>query len=432
MFKKLFGTDGIRGEWADKITPELAFEIGKAVAIIFERADEENYIVIGRDTRLSSEILECSLIAGITSMGTNVIKIGVIPTAVVPFSISYLKANAGIMITASHNSSNCNGFKFFNGNGFRISNEQEYRIEHIISNSSDYAIKSFNNLGRILINLECVNEYVKSIKKEIKCNRKLKICFDCANGASSYILKKIFKNYDCKYIDSAPNGININDRCGATYIKNLVDEMKKCNYDIGFSFDGDADRIKVVLNDGKILSGEDVMYHLSKYNRYSSIVTTKMTNMALIQELENENIRCHIVDIGENAVLKALLENLCYFGAENNGHYIILNKNSCSDGLLIAAQIISILNKQSNLAVPYTPYHQYENSIKVKNKKDILNNSYIKDNIELCESILEEKGRILVRASGTEDVIRILVEGESKKLIEEIGQNIEKCIKKFV
>ncbi len=428
MFKKLFGTDGIRGEWANKITPELAFEIGKAVAIIFEREGENNSIVVGKDTRLSCDVLESALISGITSMGTNVIKIGVVPTAVVPFSISHYKVNAGIMITASHNASNNNGFKFFNGNGFRISDEQESHIEHIISNSMDYASAPFDKLGKIITSCSSVRAYIKYIRNELKFFKPLKICLDCANGSSSYIAKKIFKGYNCKFISSKPDGLNINSKCGATSISNLIEAMKTKKYDIGFSFDGDADRVRVVLNEGKVVDGENVIYHLTKYNNYSSIVTTKMSNMALILELENNGINCVITDIGESAVIQGLLESSSYFGGENNGHYIILNKTTCSDGLLIAAQILSILDNNPNLSVPYIPFCQYEKAIQVKNKNDIINNSFIKDKIELCESLLEENGRILVRPSGTEEVIRILVEGKDEKLVNEIGETIKNSI----
>ncbi len=432
MFKKLFGTDGIRGQWGDKITPELAFEIGKAVATIFRREGEQNSVIVGKDTRLSCDVLEASLISGITSMGTDVIKIGVVPTAVVPFSISYYKVNAAIMITASHNPASDNGFKFFNGNGFRISDEQESHIEHLISNSSDYALFPFDKLGRVHFSRASLNAYINMVKSELKFKKKFKILFDCANGSSSSVVKKIFKGYNCTFISSSPNGLNINDNCGATSMENIIEKMKTKKFDVGFSFDGDADRVRIVLGGGKVVSGEDIIYHLTKYNNFSSVVTTKMSNMALSNQLENEGIKCVVVDIGESAVINGLLQTPSKLGGENNGHFLLIEKGACSDGILVAAQILSIMEKHPKLDVPYVKYSQFEKAVKVKNKEDIIRNSFIREKIELCESLLAEKGRILVRASGTEEVIRILVEGEDSNLVEEIGREIEENILKLV
>ena len=431
MYKKLFGTDGIRGQWGDVITPELAFEIGKAVAIVFKREDEENSIIVGKDTRLSCDVLEASLISGITSMGTNVIKIGIVPTAVVPFSISYYKVNAAIMITASHNPASHNGFKFFNGNGFRISDEQESHIEHLISNSSDYVCAPYNKIGKIITSSSSVKEYIKFIKSEIKTNKEYKIIFDCSNGASSEIIKKIFKNFNCEYISSKPNGLNINEKCGATNIENLIEKMKDGKYDVGFSFDGDADRVRIVVGNGNLICGEDIIYLLAKYNKSKSVVTTKMSNMALINQFEKEGIKCEVVGIGESYVINGLLETLSSLGAENNGHFILLDKGTCSDGILVAVQILNMLDIRKNLDVPFKKFSQFEKAVRVSNKKDILKNTFIKEKIELCESLLAEKGRILVRASGTEDVIRILVEGEDSGLVNEIGNLLEKAVLKL-
>ncbi len=431
MFKKLFGTDGIRGAWGEIITPELAFEIGKAVAIIFERKDETNTIVVGRDTRLSGETLSGALIAGMTSMGTNVVDLGIVPTAVVPFAIEKIKANAGIMITASHNPANHNGFKFFNGNGFRISEEQESHVEHIIANSSDFAPCSYDNLGKVSFDRTCLEAYEKLVKKELKASKNLKIAFDCANGASSEVVKEIFKDYNFEQISATPNGLNINSGCGAIHIDNLKNFMQKNNFDIGFSFDGDADRVKVVLPGGKVVSGEDIIYNLTKYNCYNQIVTTKMSNMALSNQFEKEGIKCVIVGIGESEIISGLLENNASFGGENNGHFLLLDKGKSSDGILVSAQILSILSTNPTFSVPYKPYHQFDKAVSVKNKDDIMNNSFVQEKIELCESLLGEKGRILVRASGTEELIRILVEGEDDKLVDEIGAILENTVLKL-
>lgn len=424
MFKKLFGTDGIRGLWGEKISSELAFEIGKAVSVIFKREGETNTIIVGRDTRLSSETLESALIAGITSMGTNVISLGIVPTAVVPFSIACHKVNAGIMITASHNSAECNGFKFFNGNGFKISDEQENYIEHIVANMSDYVNTNYKNLGKIIHSRASVKKYAEFIRDELKVCKKTKICFDCANGASFEIIKEIFKNYNYMCFNALPNGLNINLKCGANHIEELQKIMEVGDFDIGFSFDGDADRIQVALRGGKIISSEDIMYLLTKYNNLTSLVTTKMSNMALYNELEKEDIPCFIVDIGEKPILEGLLENNSLLGAENNGHYILLPKITSSDGIFIAAQLLSIYEINNIFKTPIELYFKIEKSIPVKNKNDVMKNSLLLQTIDNCESLLMENGRILVRASGTEEVIRILVEGENINLIKNIADEL--------
>lgn len=432
MFKKLFGTDGIRGKWKDVISPELAFDIGKAVAIIFEREGEINKLIIGKDTRLSSDTLESALISGITSMGTNVINLGVVPTAVIPFAIKYHKANAGIMITASHNPKEHNGFKFFNGNGFKISEEQENHIEYIIANSSDYISSNYDQLGTIIHSRNAVKNYVKFIRDELKVCKKTKVCFDCANGCAFEIIKKIFKGYNCKYFNDSPNGININFKCGANNIEELQKIMKSEDFDIGFSFDGDADRVRVALKGGKLISGEDIIYLLTKYNDLKSVVTTKMSNMALYNVLEKEDIPCFIVDIGENPILSGMLENNSFLGGENNGHYILLTKTTSSDGIFIASQILSIFETNEYLETPFEPYFQLEKNIYVKNKMEIIKNKSLQKTIDICESFLPENGRILVRPSGTEEVIRILVEGENKNLVIKITEILNSAVESLL
>lgn len=428
MFKKLFGTDGIRGILGDKISSELAFDIGKAVAIVFKREDETDTFVVGRDTRLSCDTLESGLIAGITSVGANVILLGVVPSAVVPFSIKHHKANAGIMITASHNTSEYNGFKFFNGNGFKISEEQEDHIEHVISNSSDYFSVKFKNLGRITKSRVSVRKYVKFIRDELKLCKKTRVCFDCANGCASGIIKEIFKNYTYMSFNSLPNGLNINANCGANHIEELQKIMEVGDFDVGFSFDGDADRVRVVLRGGEIVSGEDITYLLVKFNNYSSVTTTKMSNMALIHALEKEDIPCFITDIGEKAILNTMLENNSRLGTENNGHYLLLDKTTSSDGILIAAEVLSVYETDNSLAVPFKPYHQLEKAIPVKNKNEIIRNCGLLKTIEICESLLFEDGRILVRPSGTEEVVRILVEGEKPQIVEKVMKKLEEAV----
>lgn len=425
MLKKYFGTDGIRGRFGKEITPKLAYEIGRAAAQIFNRENAENVIVVGKDTRLSSALLESALVSGITAMGTNVILLGVVPTAVVPFSIPFYKACGAIMITASHNPASDNGLKFFNGNGFRISTEQENRFESLLAHKTR-KIEPYNELGRIIPKTESVENYIKMVQYELKNGAEnVRVCIDCANGASSQIAKEIFSGCNCKFVSSSPNGVNINDCCGAIHLENLKNELKKGEFDIGFAFDGDADRVRVVLGNGKELSGEEIIYLLVKYNKFKSVVTTKMSNIALSIQLEKENIVCNTVGIGESEVIRGLLETKSVFGGENNGHYLFLEKGESSDGLISCAQLMSIFALTKNFNIPFKLFPHFESNVCVKNKTAIMESVSLENKVELCESLLGESGRILVRASGTENVIRILVEGEDEKLINEIGKTLE-------
>lgn len=428
MLKKYFGTDGIRGKFGKEITPKLAYEIGRAAAQVFNRENAENVIIVGKDTRLSSASLESALASGITAMGTNVILLGVVPTAVVPFSIPFHKACGAIMITASHNPSTDNGFKFFNGNGFRISTEQENRIENLLAHKTR-KIEPYNKLGNIITKRESVENYIKMVRHELKSGAEsIKVCIDCANGACSEIAKEIFLKCNCQFVFSKPNGTNINDLCGAIHLENLKNELKSGNFDLGFAFDGDADRVRVVMANGNELSGEEIIYLLTKYNNFKSIVTTKMSNIALSIQLEKENVACNTVGIGESEVIRGLLETKSLFGGENNGHYLFLEKGESSDGLIACAQLMSIFALTRNFNAPFKLFPHFESAVRVKNKNEVMKSKNLENKIELCESLLGENGRILVRASGTESVVRILVEGEDEKLIAEIGETLEKEI----
>lgn len=429
MQNKLFGTDGIRGIWKDTISPELAFLLGKAVSKVFERKDEKNIIVIGKDTRLSCDSLLSALASGLTACGTDVILLGVVPTALVPFAIKEHKAVAGIMITASHNPAEHNGIKFFNGNGYKISEEQERKIEYVLKQENE--INSYDKLGKIEINTKSVKNYINNIKKITKNAKKIKICFDTANGCATEIVKRAFDNFDITLINNTPNGLNTNLNCGANNVEVLSFFMKDKDFDIGFSFDGDADRVNVCLRDGEIVSSEEIIYFLTKYYSKKQLVLTVMTNSALVDILTKEGAQVKVVDVGEKPVIAGLLENNFTLGCENNGHYIMLNENTTSDGIISAAKIVNIFDEIFMQRGKYKPYFQILKNVEVKNKFQVMQNEILKNKIELCESLILETGRILVRPSGTESVVRVLVECENKKLADEIADEIAQVIKQI-
>lgn len=431
MQNKLFGTDGIRGIWKENITPELAYEIGKAVSVVFKRENAENLIVVGKDTRLSCDSLWSALSAGITAMGFNVILLDVVPTACVPFSIKYHKANAGIMITASHNPAEHNGFKFFNGNGFKISEEQEDHIEYVIKNSCDYVIFNHNKIGRIEHNRKSVDEYIKFLKRELKSSKTVKVCFDTANGCAGEIVKEVFSSFNKTIINCEPNGLNTNLGCGANHIEVLSAFMQDADFDIGFAFDGDSDRVNVCLRGGKVVSGEEIIYQLAKFYPKEEIVITKMANMALYNLFQKEGRKVIITDVGEKPILTEMLKNNVKLGCENNGHYMLLDLTTTSDGILAACKILSLFISEGDLKSEYEPYYQRQKNLPVKDKFAVMNSSEVKSAIELCESLILEDGRILVRPSGTENVIRILVEGKNKKLVDEITDKLIETVSKI-
>ncbi|MBO4412745.1 MAG: hypothetical protein J5779_01885 [Clostridia bacterium] len=429
MQNKLFGTDGIRGIWKDTISPELAFLIGKAASKVFERKDEKNIIVIGKDTRLSCDSLVSAISSGLTACGIDVVFLGVVPTALVPFAIKQHKAVAGIMITASHNPAEHNGIKFFNGNGYKISEEQERKIEYILNFENE--INSYNKLGKIEINTKSIENYIKNIKKLTKNAKKIKICFDVANGCATEIVKKAFNNFDITLINNNPDGLNTNLNCGANHVEVLSQFMKNKDFDIGFSFDGDADRVNVCLKNGEIISSEEIIYFLTKYYSKKQVVLTVMANSALADILIKEGVDVKIGDVGEKPVLTGLLENNFTLGCENNGHYILLDENTTSDGIISAAKIINIFDEIIMQRGKYKPYYQTLTNVPVNNKNEVMQSEVLKNKIELCESLILETGRILVRPSGTESVVRVLVECENKSLASEISLQLVQTIKQI-
>ena len=431
MQNKLFGTDGIRGVWKKDINPELAYEIGKAVSVVFKRDCKKNLIVIGKDTRLSCDSLVSAISAGITAMGVDVVLLDVVPTACVPFSIKYHKANAGIMITASHNPAEHNGFKFFNGNGFKISEEQEDHIEYVIKNSGDYVLANHDKIGIVNHNRNSVEEYINFLKRQLSPCKKIKVCFDTANGCASEIVKEVFKSFDSTILNCEPNGLNTNLGCGANHIEVLSAHMQDGDYDIGFAFDGDADRVNICLRGGKVVSGEEVIYQFAKCYPGEAIVITKMANMALYNLLQKEGVNCIITDVGEKPILEEMLKNDIKLGCENNGHYMFLDLTTTSDGILAACKILSLFACSGALSSPYEPYYNRQKNLQVQDKFMVMNSAIVKNCIDMCESLILEDGRILVRPSGTENVIRILVEGKNRVLVDEITDKLIETISKF-
>ncbi len=442
---KLFGTDGIRGVAGEELTCDLALAVGKATAIVLkEHSDKKPLVILGKDTRKSSDMLETAVSSGLCAMGADVIRVGFIPTPAVAYLVKFYKADAGIMISASHNSYEYNGIKIFGSEGYKLSDDEEDEIEDIILNKREYKEETFDKIGICRMDENAHHEYAKHIIKSLdgfKSN--LKVLVDCCNGSSCTTAKEIFDGLGCNYelINCAPNGININDGCGSTHIENICDKVVSGGFDLGVAFDGDADRVLAVDNKGEIVNGDFIMAIMSKYMcgkgtlKNNTAVVTVMSNLGFTKFCEENKINMEITNVGDRHVLENMLQNGHCFGGEDSGHMIFLDYMTTGDGQLSAIQLIKVLseiNKPLHEAKKIMKkYPQILINVKVTNeiKENYRENPDIKALIKAETETLGNKGRILVRASGTEPLIRVMVEADMQETAENTANRIADKIK---
>ena len=440
---KLFGTDGIRGIANKELTPELAFKVGRAGAYILSKG-EKGRIVLGKDTRKSGDMLEAALTAGICSIGLDVITLGVVPTPAVAYLARKYDALAGIVISASHNPVEYNGIKFFNGNGYKLNDAVEDEIERLILNNEEIPLRPIKeDVGRTIIEEDGYNYYIDHLKSTIKGDLKgIKVAVDCGNGALYKIAPKLLEklNAEIIVINDKPNGGNINVECGSTnpsMIQSLVLETKA---DIGLSFDGDGDRLIAVDENGDIVDGDHILAicgtHLHDNGKLNNnvVVGTVMTNMGLDVYLKSKNIDIVKTAVGDRYVLEEMLANGYVLGGEQSGHIIFLEHNTTGDGLLTGLQLIQVMKeterKLSELNSIMTNFPQVLINAKVKNE---LKNSYLEDEkikfeIEKIEKMFHGEGRVVIRPSGTEPLVRVMIEGKDRKKIEDIAKGLARLI----
>lgn len=446
MAEKLFGTDGIRGIVGEILTNELAYKVGRAIPHLYDSSVDKIKIVVGCDTRVSSHMLECSLVAGLMESGADVITLDIMPSAGVAYLAKTLKANAGIMITASHNPYYYNGIKIFNGNGFKLTKNQEQQIEQLVFDNN------FSNLPQEKIGqktecnkaTQCYENYLVSNASGFFDN--LSIVVDCANGAGvkvfPWVLKKL--GVKVKVLANSKNGLKINEKCGATHLELLCNEVKKGGFNLGFALDGDADRLMIVDEKGEVVEGEKILFLFSKYLKEKKllksniIVSTVMSNLSLEKELKKIGISLITTAVGDENVVTSMLQNNLNFGGETSGHYMFQNAVTTSDGILSAIIFLNLLKhyKQpvSKLCKNFLLYAQKLINFEVKEhqKEQILNNKLLKEKVQGWEKALNSSGRILLRASGTESKVRLLVEAKDEKLLEQIIVNLETTIKSLL
>lgn len=444
---RLFGTDGARGVANTELTCELAMNIGKAAAMVLldSETDSKPTILIGKDTRLSSDMLEGALTAGLCSVGANVVHLGTIPTPAVAFLVRKYNANAGIMISASHNPHEFNGIKIFNSDGYKLPDALEDKIESIVlDNAIPYPTPSGDKLGSVSVLPNAVDDYINHIVDSVEGNLKgLKIAVDCSNGSASSTAKKLFDllGADCHIMNDEPNGTNINEKCGSTHMEGLIDFVKANNMDCGVAFDGDADRCLAVDENGNLVDGDYVIAICAKDLQQrgmlnnSTVVGTVMTNMGFNRFCDDNGIKFVSTSVGDRYVLESMLENDYSLGGEQSGHVIFLDYGTTGDGQLTGAQLLSIVKrsgkKLSELASIMQRYPQVLINVKVATeKKDkYFTDKTIKAEVEKVKEQLRHRGRILVRPSGTEPLIRVMLEGEDYKEISDLANNVAELIR---
>lgn len=443
---RLFGTDGARGVAITELTCEIAMNIGRAAALVLtKKTNHKPTIFIGKDTRISSDILESALAAGICSVGADVQILGVVPTPAVATLVEQKKADAGVMISASHNSAEFNGIKLFSSTGYKLSDEIEEEIEELIlDRPQDMKLVSGGAVGKITYYRDAQTDYIRYIMKSIKGNLTgLRIALDCANGSASTTAKRLFEGLGASVyiINSSPDGININENCGSTHMNTLMQFVvdKKCH--AGLAFDGDADRCLAVDERGELVDGDKLIAICAKaYKEKGKLkkdtaVVTVMSNLGFTYFAKNNGINMQTTKVGDRYVLEKMLEGGYNLGGEQSGHIIFLDEAKTGDGQLSGAKVLEILAesglKMSELASAMEHFPQVMINVKIspRDREVWKNDSQITDLIEQYETELGDSGRILVRESGTEPLIRVMLEGKDFKQINSFAVAIADKIK---
>ena len=443
---RLFGTDGARGVANVELTAELAMNIGRAAAMVLTNDEVEHpTVIIGKDTRLSGDMLEGALIAGLCSVGANVKLLGVVPTPAVAYLVGKYKADAGIMISASHNPYEFNGIKIFSSEGTKLPDDLENRIEEIVlDNVVPYDIVTNDKIGKVTVENSAADEYIDHVAEAIGCDLEgMEIALDCSNGSSSRTAEKLFTKLGAKVhiIAAEPDGININKDCGSTHINKLQKYVRENNLCCGLAFDGDADRCLAVDEKGNLVDGDYLIAICAKdmkdrgVLKNDAVVGTIMTNMGFNKFCENNGMKFVSTKVGDRYVLEAMLREGYNIGGEQSGHIILLDYATTGDGQLSGAMILSIMKrtgkKLSELAKVMERLPQVLINVKVsaEGKLSFYTDKGIKEEIKRVTDILGDKGRILIRVSGTEPLVRVMLEGESLEEIQQLAEEAAQVVR---
>ena len=443
---RLFGTDGARGVANSEITCELAMQIGRAAAMVLtENLEHRPKVMIGMDTRASGEMLESAIAAGLCSVGADVLLLGVLPTPAVAFLVKEYGYDAGVMISASHNPCEYNGIKIFQSTGYKLPDALENEIEAIILDEvKTPPVMIGGDVGRVTRAEHAVEDYIQHLLSttDTRCDG-MKIAIDCANGSASVTARTVFESLgaQCVVIHDQPDGVNINRDCGSTHMESLQKCVLENNCDLGFAFDGDADRMLAVDHTGNVVDGDKAIavcakYMLSKGTLHKdTAVVTVMSNMGFFKFCEDNGIHCERTKVGDRYVLENMLEHGYSIGGEQSGHIIFLDYATTGDGQLSAIQLLRVLahtgKKLQTLADEMEVYPQVLINVRVSNygRVRFADDKEIKNAIASAEEELGDTGRVLVRVSGTEPLVRVMLEGKDQQKIRELGESIAEVVR---
>lgn len=445
---KYFGTDGVRGEANVELTPELAFKLGRFGGYVLSQHENERpRVFVGRDTRISGQLLESALVAGLLSVGIEVYLLGVVATPGVSYLVRTEKASAGVMISASHNPALDNGIKFFGADGFKLDDEREFEIEELLDADEDTLPRpSAEGLGTVVDYPEGLRKYVKFLVSTGIDLEGMPIALDMANGAASASARDVFLDLgaDITVMGDQPNGLNINDGVGSTHPENLQELVKKSECQMGLAFDGDSDRLIAVDENGELVDGDKIMYIIGKYLAQkgqlakNTIVTTVMSNLGFHKALEREGIEKAITAVGDRYVVEEMRKSGYNLGGEQSGHVIIMDYNTTGDGQLTAIQLAKVVKESgktlSELAAEVTIYPQKLVNIRVENsmKHNAMEVPAIADIIHKMEDVMAGNGRILVRPSGTEPLLRVMAEAPTHEEVDYYVDTIAEVVRKEI
>lgn len=444
---RLFGTDGVRGIANESLTPELALQIGRAAAMVLikESKSEKPTVLIGKDTRASGDMLESALTAGFTSVGCNVLSVGVVPTPAVAYLVCQYGCEAGVMISASHNPCEYNGIKIFQKTGYKLDDAIEEEIESIIlDHSQEIPAMLGGQVGNRLYCKTAVKDYVDHVVSTASVRFDgLSIALDCANGSASVCAKDIFTalGAKCLMLSDTPDGVNINDNCGSTHPEELMRFVKDAGLDLGLAFDGDADRMLAVDENGDLVDGDKVIAICSKRMKEedrlakNTAVVTVMSNMGFFKFCKENDIDCAKTAVGDRYVLERMLRDGYNIGGEQSGHVIFLDYATTGDGELSGVQLVETVvksgKKLSELAGIMRVYPQVLINVTVtpEGKQKYNNDEYIISAVQQAEMELSGEGRVLVRVSGTEPLVRVMLEGADIEQITKLGNSIADVVR---
>ncbi|MFZ9780923.1 MAG: phosphoglucosamine mutase [Candidatus Nanopelagicaceae bacterium] len=434
----LFGTDGVRGVAGVDLTADLAFNLSTAAASVLadlgEFAGHRPTAIVGQDSRASGQYLEEAICRGLSSAGIEVYRVGILPTPAISFLVKDRGADLGVMISASHNPASDNGIKFFDRTGSKLADQIEAKIESVLGKT----VESANGAGKVIEDLDAKESYIQNLLKSLDGSLSgLKVVVDCANGAASFVAPELLKRAGAEVIaiSASPNGLNINDNCGSTHLENLIAAVKEERADIGIAHDGDADRVLAIDDKGSVIDGDFILGILAQDMQLptKTVVGTVMTNLGLIKALEEKGIKFIATAVGDRYVLEEMLAGGHTLGGEQSGHIIMSKYANTGDGLLTALQLISKLKKSgksaSELASFMKRYPQVLINVSGVAKEKLASNQVISKAVVDVQEKLGDKGRVLLRASGTEALIRVMIEAQELSLAQELASELATLVK---